>query len=293
MEEKTFYKYKVSNVLSVSEIVTIHYQKLTKYYVFPKESHDFWEIIYCDKNQVNVFRGDEKIVLKKGELIFLKPNEVHSVEGDKINDSNLFIISFVCKSRTMNYFRGKKFAVPEDSKYLLSSIMAEATNTFLIPDFNPNLSKLELKNDSYIGGPQIIKNNIEELLVKLIRVEATKPTSTEIFILKFEDSNSLESEIIKILKNNIYGNISLDEISSILHYGKTTACKTFKKNTGHSIIRYYLNLKIDESKKLIRENKSFSEISEALCFDSLPHFTKTFKRFTQMTPREYKNSILN
>ena len=293
MQEKTFYKYKISNVLSISEIVTIHYQKLTKNYVFPDEKHDFWEIIYCDKNQVYVKRENEKFILKKGEIVFLKPDEVHSVEGDNQLDANIFIVSFVCKSRTMSYFRDKKFTIPEDSRYLLSSIMNEANDTFIIPDFNPNLAKLELKPSPNIGGAQLIKNILEELLIKLIRAETSKPSSSEIFISKIEDSNSLEDEIIKILQKNIYGNISLDEIATTLHYGKTTICKTFKKKTKYSIISYYLKLKIDESKKLIRQNNSFSEIAEILCFDSLPHFTKTFKRITSMTPREYKNSILN
>ena len=52
--EKTFYMYKVSMLLSVSKIVTIHYQRLTKNYTFPEEWHDFWEMIYCDKNSIYV-----------------------------------------------------------------------------------------------------------------------------------------------------------------------------------------------------------------------------------------------
>lgn len=293
MNGKIFYKYKISNVLNISEIVTIHYQKLNKTYVFPSEEHDFWEVMYCDKNQVYVNCGEKKICLKKGEILFVKPNEIHSVLGDGQADANLFIVSFVCKSRTMTYFKEKLFKVPEDARYLLASIMTEAKQTFVIPDFNPNLSKLELKKGANIGGAQLIKNNLEELLIKLIRAETSKPSSSEIFISEIEDSKSLEDEIIKILQQNLYGNISLDEIASELHYGKTTICKTFKKKMGNSIINYYLLMKIDEGKKLIRENKSFSETAELLCFDSLPHFTKTFKKVTQMTPREYKNSILN
>ncbi len=293
MDGKIFYKYKISNVLSVSEIVTIHYQKLTKNYVFPNEEHDFWELIYCDKNQVMVSVCSQEKLLKKGEILFIKPNDLHSVLGDGNSDSNLFIVSFVCKSRTMSYFKDKCFKVPEEARYLLSAIMTEAKQTFIIPDFNPNLSKLEPKENANIGGAQLIKNNLEELLIKLIRAETSKPTSSEIFISKIENSSSLEDEIVKLLQDNVYGNISLDKIANLLHYGKTTICKTFKQKTGFSIINYYLKLKIDESKKLIRQNHNFSEISELLGFDSLPHFTKTFKKLTQMTPREYKNSILN
>lgn len=292
MEEKTFYMYKISNLLNISKIVTIHYQKLLKNYSFPEEKHNFWEIIYCDKNDIFVTLNGIKKLIRKSEIIFIAPNERHSVECDKVSDANIFIVSFECKSKTINYFKGKHFSVPEDLRFLLASIMSEAKNTFIIPDFNPNLDKLVLKENPNVGGAQIIKNNLEELFIKLIRVETAKPTSQEVFISKIEDSDALEDEIIKILEKNVYGNVTLDEISSQLHYGKTTVCKTFKKKTGKTIIGYYLEIKIDESKKLIRENKSFSEIANALCFDSLPHFTKTFKRITTMTPREYKNSIL-
>ena len=292
MIEKTFYMYKISSLLTISKIVTIHYQKLLKNYVFPKEKHNFWELIYCDKNEVFVTVEDDKKLLKKGEVVFIAPNETHSVECDNLSDANIFIISFDCKSKTMNYFKGKRFIVPEDLRFLLASIMSEAKHTFVIPDFNPNLDKLVLRSDPNVGGAQVIKNKLEELLIKLIRFETAKPTSQEVFISKIEDSDALEDEIIKILENNVYSNVTLDAISSTLHYGKTTICKTFKKKTGKTIIGYYLEIKIEESKKLIRENKSFSEISSALGFDSLPHFTKTFKRITTMTPREYKNSIL-
>ena len=109
MDEKTFYMYKVSNLLSISEIVTIHYQKLSKNYAFPEEKHNFWEMIYCDKNELYIHSDQGAVLLKKGEIIFLSPDEIHSVEGDNRTDANIFIVSFVCKSKTVSYFKGKKF----------------------------------------------------------------------------------------------------------------------------------------------------------------------------------------
>lgn len=293
MENKTFYMYKISNMFSISKIVTIHYQKLLKNYVYPAERHDFWELIYCDKNQLYITVDSVKKLLKKGEVIFIAPDVPHSVEGDNEHDSNIFIVSFVCKSKTMSYFRDKLFGVPENLRFLLSSVMTEAKHTFRIPDFNPDLPGLELLPDPNLGGAQIIRNDLEKFMIALVREETSKPTSSEIFISKAEDSDALEDEIVNVLEQNVYGKISLDDLSRKLHYGKTTICNTFKKKTGKSVIAYYLELKIDEAKKLIRENKSFSEAASLLNFDSLPHFTKTFKRVTSMTPREYKNSILN
>ncbi len=290
--QKTFYTYKINGLLNITKIVTIHYQKLPKTYSFPSESHDFWEIIYCDKNEMFVTAGNETHTLKKGEIIFIAPNVEHYVLSNGLENPNIFIVSFECRSKSMGYFKNKVFTVPDELKYLLASIMTEAKNTFVIPDFNPDLNGLVLQSDPNIGGAQIIKNNLEELLIKLIRIETAKPTSQTVFISKVDNSEALEDEIIRILERSVYGKITLDDISCELHYGKTSLCQMFKKHTGKTIISYYLELKIEESKRLIRENKTFSEIAYLLCFDSLPHFTKTFIRITSMTPREFKNSIL-
>lgn len=58
-----------------------------------------------------------------------------------------------------------------------------------------------------------------------------------------------------------------------------------------SIYQTYLRLKVDEAKKLIRQKYTFTEVAGRLCFDSLSHFNFVFKRYTGMTPGEYKASI--
>ena len=118
--QKTFYMYKISNLLNISEIVTIHYQKLSKTYSYPSESHDFWEIIYCDKNEMFVIADGVTHTLKKGEIIFIAPNKEHAVRSNGLSDPNIFIVSFVCRSKPMSYFRDKIFTVPEDLRFLLS-----------------------------------------------------------------------------------------------------------------------------------------------------------------------------
>ena len=143
-EKKKFYMHKISNLLNIQKIVTIHYQSLERNYVFPEETHDFWEINYADKEDVTVGLGKDKIKLKQGEIVFIKPNQPHYVEsGDK--EPNLFIISFTCRSPSMQFFCDKKYALPEKFRYLLQNIMSEATETFNLPEFDPNLTELKLK----------------------------------------------------------------------------------------------------------------------------------------------------
>ncbi len=287
---KKFYMHKISNLLNIQKIVTVHYQALEKNYTFPEEQHDFWEINYADKEDIFVVIDGEKLQLKQGEIVFIKPNQPHFVEsGDK--EPNLFIISFTCRSECMQFFRDKKYSVPEKYRYLLQNIMSEADGTFDLPEFDPNLNKLKLKENPNLGGEQIIKNSLETLLIYMLRTAQNRPTSQEFFVSKIAASSELQDEIVRILRLNIYGKFSLKDLSTTLHYGTTRLCTFFREKTGTSIYQTYLKLKIDEAKKLIRKNKSFSEIADLLCFDSISTFAFVFKKHVGMTPSEYRASI--
>ena len=169
--------------------------------------------------------------------------------------------------------------------------MTEATETFVIPDFDPALNKLELKEKPNLGGEQVLKNSLELLLIYLLRGEYTQNAAPEFFISKISSSTDLQDEIVYFLSSKVYDKISLDEICAQLHYGKTYLCSFFKSKTGVSIYQTYLRLKIDEAKKLIRRNHSFATIAGKLYFDSVSHFNYVFKKITGMTPGEYKESI--
>ena len=287
---KKFYMHKISNLLNIQKIVTIHYQALEKNYLLPEEKHDFWEINYADKENVFIGLNGEKVELKQGEILFIKPNTPHFVEsGNK--EPNLFIISFACRSECMSFFGDNKYPVPENYRYLLQNIMSEADATFALPDFDPHLNELKLKENPNLGGEQIIKNSLESLLIYMLRTAQKRASTQEFFVSKIADSTELQDEIVRILTSKIYGKFSLADLSSELHYGTTRLCTFFREKTGKSIYQTYLKLKLDEAKKLIRKNVSFSEITDLLCFDSISTFAFVFKKHVGMTPSEYRNSI--
>ena len=289
-QKKKFYMHKISNLLNVQKIATIHYQSLEKNYVFPEEIHDFWEINYADKEDVYIGIDGKKIELKQGEMLFIKPNQPHFTEsGNK--EPNLFIISFSCRSESMNFFADKKMMVPENYRYLLQNIMSEAENTFDLPEFDPNLNVLKLKENPNLGGEQIIKNNLEALLIYLLRISQKRPSEQEFFVSKIADSSELQDEIVRILTSKIYGRFKLSDLSAELHYGTTRLCTFFREKTGKSIYQTYIKLKIDEAKKLIRKKRTFGDITDLLCFDSISTFTFVFKKHVGMTPGEYRDSI--
>ena len=237
----------------------------------------------------------EDIVIQVGRTGVLTPKAVVCpvrLAGTTVTNATLHNQDFINeKQRAIGdtiVVRKAGDIIPE----VLSVVEKGGNETFRIPDFDPDLNKLELKDNPNLGGEQVIKNSLELLLIYLLRKANNKDSQQEFFISKISSSSDLQDEIVCILNEHIYNTITLEDLCDKLHYGKTYLCTFFKKKTGMSIYQTYLKLKIDEAKKLIRRNISFSAITNQLYFDSVSHFNFIFKKYTGMTPGEYKNSII-
>lgn len=287
MDERKFFRYGIEPVINVTALYTVHYQELCAGYASPDESHDFWELVYADRNGVTLEEDRTARKISQGCAAFIKPNAVHSVICSE--DANIFIISFECLSEGMGAFDRRTVKIPAGKRALLQTLMTEATNTFKLPDFDPTLNRLERLPAPDLGGEQVIKNTLELLLIDLLRTDGDGAAKQ--FYSTYDTPADLRDAILNSLSKHVYGVFSLDMLCDELHYGKTRLCTFFRKSVGKTIYRAYLEMKVDESKRLIRKGLSFSEISELLGFSSPSHFIGVFKKHVGRTPGEYLDGI--
>lgn len=286
---QVYYKHKVENLLNISKIVTVHYFEFDPNFVSRGESHDFWELVYAVKNPIVCTAGGERITLKEGEVLFHKPNEYHTLEADKESAPDVFIISFECKSEAIRFFENKHLKLDRELLKYIYMIIEESKNTFDLPVSRPDIRKMPLSKTDSLGGLQIIKNLTEILLIHLMRKETDKVETQAQFLLKEDYEGHITKEIIALLKANVTGTVTIDEIARSLSYTKSYLFRQFKRSTGDTIMSYFLKLKIDAAKKMLRAGTaSVSEIAAALAFDSPNYFSKAFKKVTGRTPMQYK-----
>lgn len=284
-----YIKHKIANLVTINKIVTIHYYELDRNFSFEGESHNFWEMVYVDSGEVEISANKSYISLKQGDIIFHKPNEFHTLKANKKTAANVFVISFVCSSESMKFFKGKTLQLPSNLKRYISIIIEEYTQTF--DAMSVKDTKLKIKENPPIGGQQMIRTHLEQLLIMLIRNEQ-ESRQLRIFPSKESMENHLVSQMIHIIDENLYSKISVEQICNKLNYSRTYLSKIFKKSSGYTILEYILMRKIQEAKKLIREEKyNFTQISDILNFDNPHYFSSVFKRITNMTPSNYKNSV--
>ena len=286
---KNYFQHKLSNLISINKIVTIHYFEFDKDFKTTGESHDFWELVFVEKGNLLCTADTMEIPLNQGEILFHKPNEFHTLASNGKTAPNVFILSFVCKSESIKFFENKKILLPTHLVKFIYSILDEGRKTFNIPYSDPNLKKMKLLPSPTLGGEQLIKKYLEIFLINLLREQTETEQGNATFLPWQELSAKPVDEVIAILKDNVFNALRIDDICKEVAYSKAYLFRIFKAKTGKTIMNYYTELKIKQAKQLLRENElSVREISEKLAFSTPDYFIKTFKRFTGLTPLTYK-----
>jgi len=287
--EKKYYKHKIENLLVISKIITIHYFEFNKNFAGDTEAHDFWELVYAHKGDIICYADGREELLKEGEVLFHKPNESHSLKADGKRAPNVFIISFDCKSEAISFFEGKKMRLEKDLLRYIFAIIEESKNTFDLPYSDPELKKMKLLPFPALGGRQMIKNYLEILLIGLMRHENDRRKGEAVFLPREQFDERISDRVIAYMKEHIREKLEIEDVCRALHYNKSYIFKQFKKTTDCSVMSYFVRLKIEKAKDLLRETAmSVGEISAHLSFDTPNYFSKTFKKVTGYTPSTYR-----
>ena len=285
-----YFKHQISNIISIHKIVTLNYFEFENDFCYQGEKHNFWELVYVDKGKLSVETEEKTITLNQGECIFHKPNEFHSHKADGVIAPNYFVICFVCNSQHMNIFRKKHFKLSEKQRVYIANIIAEAKQVFDLPENKPDDQKLKVFTDELIGGQQMIRMYLEQLLILLLRQEYG--TVNKIVPGETGTESHIAIQMKRKLDMNVYQRISVEEFCREMQYSKAYLSKIFLAEFGTTIHGYITRAKIKEAKSLIRERTyNFTQISDMLCFSNPLYFSRVFKRETGMSPSEYKNSV--
>ncbi len=289
---------RLQDILTIHEVYSIHYFEYMCDFSFPGESHDFWEFLCVDKGEVNVLAGKKFHVLKKGDIIFHKPNEFHNVKSNGLIAPNLVVMSFACTSPVMAFFEEKILKVGESERLLLAQIIQEAKHIFEGRLDNPYQEELVRSESPRFAGEQLIRLYLEQLLLQLIRryMVDTSPTfaenSTLVKSVKQKADGALLSQIQEYMEAHIHESLTIDKICKSNSVGRSQLQKLFRDRSGYGAIEYFSRMKIDLAKQMIREDRiNFTQIADKLGFSSIHYFSRQFKRITGMTPSEYASSI--
>lgn len=143
--------------------------------------------------------------------------------------------------------------------------------------------------DKYLETMESLNNPTDiTLLIKKMFVDFAKKVSRS---NELPTNSILVKQISKEILTHLYEKITPTMIAKNLSMNCSYLCNHFKKETGKTITEYVNELKIHESKRLLKNSQlSLIEISTRLGFSSQSYFHIVFKKLTDMTPQDFRKN---
>lgn len=279
--------------IHIERIYTVHYFEYRNDFHFAGERHNFWEFQCVDKGSAEVRTDNGTYILNRGQIIFHKPNEFHTLTAVGKTAPNIVVVSFECTSPAMKYFENRLLNISDSERSLMGMLIAEARRCIASPLDDPYLEKMDKRKDCLFGSQQLIRLYLQQMLIYMIRRDTVPQLSAPISKLVDLKSNSATyNKILFYLEEHIREYVSIEDICHDNLIGRSQLQKLFREQHHCGVIDFFSQMKIEFAKQLIRENQmNFTQISDFLGYSSIHYFSRQFKKISGMTPSEYATSI--
>lgn len=102
-------------------------------------------------------------------------------------------------------------------------------------------------------------------------------------------NNELIKRAIAYIARNYAFKITLEEVAEQVHLNPSYFSTIFKQSCGSSFKEYLNMVRIEESKRLLANtNYSVIDIAIATGFEDQSYFSKVFKKYTGLTPKQFR-----
>lgn len=254
--------------------------------------NNFFELVLIKEGEGTQCINYNEYAYKPGSMFLLPPLQCHSFQIAEPS-------RFVFLKFTSNFFKGNaRTAVNQqewfkEAAYILSNynqLPGDIIHSELDRQHIYTLIDLILKeNQNYgSGSATLIKSfmiSILEILLRNIKqssfLEAEGPAAQDERIpklLSYINEHIAEPHLLKV-----------DQLANEFLLSPTYLSEFFRKNVNMSLRAYIIKAKLKLVEiRLLNSDYTLTEIADELSFTDVSHLSKTFKRYTGMSIRDFK-----
>lgn len=281
-----------TKLIKIETLYSVHYFECLKNFSFHESSHDCCGFLYVEKGEIEIISEKNHPFLREGEILFHKPARLLNLRAVRDIMPHLVIITFDCCSPEMDDFRDHIFRITERERTLMNNIIFETRKAFSSPPDDPCISDRHVDENDSEDVVQVIRRNLEMLLLQISLQLHAAPSSTLLCSLRQADNDILYAHVLKYLEANLNQKLTVDQICHETLIGRSQLQKLFHERNHCGVMDYFSRMKINAAKELISENRlNFTQISNYLGYASIHYFSRQFKKTTGMTPSEYSSSV--
>lgn len=252
----------------------------------PTHWHDEIELIIIKKGEGIVQVDLIKYPVCAGDIIFVLPGKLHSIEektGYKMEYENILF----CK------------------ELLISQNDDLCSSAFLQPLFHGNLTV-----DCFLHHSIPQYEELKTIIENIDRVSSKRPTGYQLaikgylyqfFFMIVSSHNEKAPQkaeqkkldkikiVIKYIEDHYGEPITLAQMASLCHYSESHFMKFFKQQMRESFVSYLNNYRLTMASRLLTTSSAtVLEIANIVGFDNLSYFNRIFKKRYGITPKQMR-----
>lgn len=246
---------------------------VTKRYTKPHKHNKYLEIIYFIKGSGFHHLDMESHGIVPPMLFIVKKDEVHHWAITTKPKGYVIIIKESFLEKTLDKYINtqliklnncQKIMVEEDDKSLKS----------LFKSLCWEMEQVSLNQEAVEGG-------LKALLSKMVKYAAAQGG----------ENTDKTMQFVNLLSENLKNNVSYyAEALNTTSQNLNAICHKVFNKTASDVIAEHIIMEV--KRQLAYTNKSISDIAYDLEFKDSSHFTKYFKRYTQLTPFQYRKNLV-
>ena len=278
--------------LNLTKNQSFHYRKIQQTtFDGSFHFHPEFELTYIFKGSGQRYIGSVVDRFEAGDLVFLGANLPHCWVSETIKESSDQVEAIVIQFKE-DFFGKDFFNFPEmrKVKYFLELskagiLLSEKTKADLINTMIEMEHCDDLKRFTLLLDLLHIISQLDDYQIIDLSFNQKKHTNAD--KVRFQ-------KVFSYIISNFTKPISLKEIASVANLSPTSFCRYFKEITHKTMVEVINGYRLEKACSLLK----ITDLPlQQICFDcgfgDIPHFYKSFKKVTGMSPNKYRKANQN
>ena len=237
-------------------------------FLFPGGANPMTELLYVEQGSLHSVADGRKQYLQQGDFVIYGSNQWHMQYADTSVAPRCLRVFFDMHG-DHTALLNRKFTATGRLQALFDQLLQEQ-------------ERLEIYAD------EMILVLLDQLLLLLLRQVEGEPLPDS----RMKGEYRIIHQTQAFVSSHVWEDLSVPFVAHHVDMSPSYLTALFQKHLSISPGEYIRRVKLQESKRLIRENKlNFTEIAAELQYSTVHHYSRQFKEKFGMTPSEYAKLV--
>jgi len=271
-------------LLSAGKLITV--RPHTRFIPIPEHVHDYVEVVYMCEGESVHFVNKKKVVLKKGEMLFLNQSATHSSLKTGWDD---IAVNFIVLPE---FFSTSLSVIGEEEtpirRFLVDCLCGQNTGAGFL---NFRVSKITPVQNLVENLLWILINEIpnrrkmSQMTMAILLMHLLAHTDT---ILSEDEDEAVWCALRYVESNYSTGN--LKELADTLHYNVSWLSREIKKKTGKTYTEIVQDKRLAQAAFLLKNtDRNILDIALAVGYENISYFYRIFQKVYGKSPMHFRD----